>query len=134
MPIYCGEIPEAQRAAHVAKLFGARFIYIESFAFDTASSLSPDYDGGLWTFSGLCNGGFYMAPTAPKQFRVECANGFAGVLSADAFGIACCLYAYSLLSFSPDEEFAGLSGEQFHKLREFMLDHKEVAAIQGAID
>jgi len=134
MPINAGEIPEAQRAAHVAKLFGARFIYVESFVFDTASSLSPDYSGGHWSFTGLCNGGFYLAPTEPKQFRVICANGFEGDLSADAFGITCSLYAYSLLSFSADEAFGQVCGVHFHKLREYMLDHKEAAAILRAID
>jgi hypothetical protein len=134
MPVYCGEIPESQRASHAAKLFGARFVFMESFVFDTASSLSPDYNGGLWSFHGLCNGGFYMVPDAPKVFRVQCANGFDGVLSAEAFGITGCLYAYSLLSFSADPDFGALCAEHFHKLREYMLDHAEAAAIQRAID
>jgi antirestriction protein len=134
MPVHCGEIPENQRASFAAKLFGARFIFLESFVFDTASSLSPDYDGGLWAFNGLCNGGFDMVPTGPKEFRVQCANGFDGVLSAEAFGITCCLYAYSLLSFSPDEDFSALCAEHFHRLRAYMLDHAESAAIQRAID
>lgn len=134
MPIYCGEIPEAQRSSHAVKLFGARFIFLESFVFDTASSLSPDYDGGHWHFNGLCSGGFYMAPSEPKEFRVECANGFEGVLSADAFGIVCTLYAYSLLSFSPDAAFGSVCAEHFHKLRSYMRDHQEVAAIQRVTD
>ena len=134
MPIYCGGIPEAQRSAHAVKLFGARFIFLESFVFDTASSLSPDYDGGLWSFHGLCNGGFYMAPTGSKEFRVECANGFEGVLSADAFGIMCTLYAYSLLSFSADAAFGSVCAEHFHKLRAHMVEHAEAAAILRAVD
>ena len=134
MPINAGEIPEAQRAAHVAKLFGARFVYVESFVFDTASSLSPDYSGGYSKFIGLCNGGYYQVPTQPKEFRVICANGFEGVLSADAFGVTCSLDAYSLLSFSADEAFGQVCGEQFHSLRQYMLDHKEAAGILQAID
>lgn len=134
MTIHCGEIPEHLRASHFAKLFGARTIFVESFVFDTAASLSPNYDGGTWAFHGLCNGGFYMTPTEPREFNVECANGFAGALSADAFGIACCLYAYSYLSFSPDEEFGQCCAEHFHKLREFMLDHSERGSILRAID
>jgi len=134
MPIYCGEIPEAQRAALAAKLFGARFLFLESFVFDTASSLSSDYNGGHWNFNGLCNGGFYMAPSEPKKFHVECANGFEGMLSADAFGIMCTLYAYSLLSFSPDAAFGAVCAEHFHKLRSYMHDHKEAASIHRATD
>ena len=83
MPINAGEIPEAKGAAHAAKLFGARFIYFESHVFDTASSLSLDYSGGYWEFIGQCNGGFYLAPTEPKEFRVICANGYERDLSAD---------------------------------------------------
>ncbi len=134
MLIYCGEIPEKQRVSHVAKLFGARFVFLESFVFDTASSLSPDYEGGLWAFNGLCSGGFYLTPLPVKEFKVECANGFSGVLSGDAFGITCCLYAYSHLSFSPDPEFAATCAEHFHRLRAFMLDHSESANILAAID
>lgn len=132
--IYCGELPENQRASHAAKLFGPRFLLLESYCFDSASSLSPDYNGGHWTFHGLCNGGFWMSPTEPKQFRVECANGFEGVLSAEAFGITVTLYAYSLLSFSADPEFGQVCAEHFHKLREFMLDHPEASVILKAID
>lgn len=134
MSIYCGEIPEKQRASHVAKLFGARFVFFESFVFDTASGLSQDYDGGIWAFHGLCNGGFYLTPSPTKEFKVECANGFEGVLSGDAFGITCCLYAYSHLSFSPDPEFGATCAEHFHRLRAFMLDHSECANILAAID
>lgn len=134
MPIYCGELPENQRASYAHKVFGARFLMVESFMFDTASSLSHDYQGGHWVFNGLCNGGFYMAPAHPKEFRVECANGFEGVLSAVAFGITCALYAYSFLSFSPDPEFGAVCGEHFHKLREFALDHPEAESIFRAID
>ncbi len=134
MPIYCGEIPEGQRATHAAKLFGARFLFLESYVFDTASSLSSDYDGGHWRFYGLCNGGFYIAPSEPREFQVQCANGFEGVLSADAFGITCSLYAYSLLSFSPDAAFGEVCAEHFHRLREYMLDHRETSSILRAID
>lgn len=134
MPIYCGELPEGQRASYVARLFGPRFLMVESFAFDTASSLSPDYNGGHWAFYGTCDASFFMAPTEPKEFRVECANGFDGTLSSEAFGITVTLYAYSLLSFSADPDFGQTCAQHFHKLREFMLEHAEAASILKAID
>ena len=80
----------------------------------------------------LSNGGFIMCPESDKPFHVSCMNGYEGTLSADAFGITVCLYAYSNLSFS--EDLADVCGEQFHLLREFMFHHPEYQAILAAID
>jgi len=134
MIITSTRVRESQRAEQAGKLFGVRFLWIESYAFDTASSLSPEYDGGTWTFYAASNGAFFMTPTARDTFTVECANGFSGTLSAEAFGITCCLHAYSLLSFSPDERFAQTCAEQFHQLRELALEHLEATAIIRACD
>jgi hypothetical protein len=124
----------ASRAQHTGKLFGIRFPFIESFVYDTAGSLSDAYDGGYWDYLALSNGGFYMRPTAPSAFPVICDNGFSGVLSADAFGITACLYAYSLLSFSPDDAFVQRCVEHFHWLRNFATHHEEAASIFSATD
>jgi hypothetical protein len=75
-----------------------------------------------------------MAPATDRQFQVCCQNGFEGVLSADALGITACLYVYSHLSFSSQEVFAQTCAQQYHWLREYMLDHSEANAILGAID
>ena len=92
---------ETERIEYTAKLFGAHFpLRLEPFIFDMAGSLSRDYTGGYWNMYELSNGGFYMAPDEDRPFRVECMNGYEGTLSADAFGITVCLYAYSNLSFS----------------------------------
>lgn len=133
--IFSERLNDAQRLAHTAKLFGIRFpMYVESFVFDTAGSLCESYSGGFWHFYALSNGGFYMAPDQAEPFRVICANGFEGDLSADAFGIATCLYAFSHLSFSGNAEFAAICAQQYHWLRDFMMEHAEVRAILGAID
>lgn len=80
----------------------------------------------------LTNGGFYMAPESDTPFHVTCMNSYEGTLSADAFGITVCLYAYSNLSFSP--ELSDVCAEQFHLLREYMFEHPECQAILSAID
>jgi hypothetical protein len=132
--IFTERLNDSQRLAVPAKLFGIRFMYLESFVFDTASSLCESYDGGFWHFHALSNGSFYMAPDQAEPFHVICANGFEGDLSADAFGIAVCLYAYSHLSFSGDTDFAATCAQQYHWLRDFMMEHAEASAILGAID
>lgn len=126
---------DSRRMTYPAELFGIRFpIYVEACAFDAASSLSEDYDGGLWNFFTLSNGAFYMAPDCLSSFRLVCDKGFEGNLSADAFGINVGLYAYSLLSFSADVGFVETCAEQYHRLKEYMFKHKESRAILMAID
>lgn len=74
-----------------------------------------------------------MFPDSGELFRVSCENGFEGELSAEAFGIVCCLYAYSHLSFG-DGAFAETCAEHYHLLREWMLEHAETGVILQAID
>lgn len=133
MTIYRICLNETERLEYTASHFGDNFPFrIEPFIFDIGASLSRDYTGGLWIFYDLSNGGFYMAPKSDAPFHVSCMNGYEGTLSADAFGITACLYAYSNLSFS--EDLAEICGKQYHLLREYMLEHPEVKEIMTAID
>lgn len=135
-PIYREQLHQEQRGPHAAKLFGIRFpLMVEPYTFDSAGALSEDYKGGFWDFYILSNGGFYMAPTGRERFHVACANGFEGDLSADAFGITACLYAYSLLSFAAaDEKLVEECTRQYHWLREYAAQHTEAPAIWRATD
>ena len=127
-------VPESQRAILTADLFGAYFpLQLEPFVFSMASRLSEDYGGGYWLFYTLDNGGFYMAPDSAGQFQVVSENGYEGCMSADAFGIATCLFAYSNLSFASGQ-FAETCGEHYHLLREYMMDHAEEGVILAVID
>lgn len=133
--IYSDPVPENRRMDFINNLFGIDFpLRIEPTIYGIASRLSPDYGGGVWEFYALCNGGFYMAPRGVAQFKVTSENGFEGQLSADAFGLTVCLYAFSQLSFSKDDRFSELCASHFHRLRVFALDHKEAGAIFAAID
>jgi Antirestriction protein len=128
-------IPEEQRLSHTAKLFGAHFpLVLEPVVYGITNRMAEDYHGGYWNFYTLENAGFYMAPDCDQIFQVSCDNYFTGELSADALGITACLYAYSHLSFSKDTVFGRLMADHYHRLREFMMDHQEVAALLGATD
>lgn len=127
-------VPEEQRTNVTADLFGVYFpLQLEPFIFSMASRLSEDYGGGYWLFYTLDNGGFYMAPDSDGQFQVVSENGWEGFMSADAFGIAVCLFTYSNLSFGSGQ-FAETCAEQYHALREYMMDHAEARAILAATD
>jgi hypothetical protein len=132
--ISCQVVPEAERMAFVDRLFGINFpMRLEPTVFDMAGMLSSEYHGGYWQFYALSNDGFYMAPSSDANFDVYCENGFEGKLSADALGLAACLYGYSHLSFGGDT-FADLCGNQYHLAREFMFQHPEAKSILLAID
>jgi hypothetical protein len=128
-------VPEDQRLAVTAELFGAHFpLQIEPVIYGVTERMAEDYHGGYWQFYTLDNGGFYMAPNEDRAFTVCCDNYFIGELSADALGITACLYAFSHLSFSRDEGFGRVCAQHYHWLRAYMYDHPEVASILGAID
>ena len=124
-----------QRSAYVADLFGPHFpMQFEPHVFDAASLLSPDYHGGYWEFYDLSNGAFYMAPECDTPYRVICSNDFEGMLSGDALGLVACLYAYSHLSFIAMKPAATTYARMYHLLREFVMEHREVAQILRATD
>ncbi len=126
-------VAEEQRTDVTADRFGVYFpLQLEPFVFSMASRLSEDYGGGYWEFYTLRNGGFYMAPDSGR-FQVTSENGWEGCMSADAFGITTCLFAYSNLSFGSGQ-FAETCADQYHLLREYMMDHAEAGAILAATD
>lgn len=128
-------VPDAQRSDYVGQLFGVHFsMRLEPVIYDITSSMATEYKGGYWEFYRLSNGGFYMAPDTEDSFKVACQNYYQGVLSADALGIVACLYAYSHLSFTPNEALGRMYARHYHLLREYMFEHPEVKEILGAID
>jgi hypothetical protein len=127
-------VPESGRLSFVDKLFGISYVLrLEPTVFRMAETLAPDYKGAYWTFYAISNSGFYMGPRTDVVFNVCCPNGFEGKLSAEALGIAACLYTYSNLSFG-DDRLAQVCAQQYHLLRELMFEHAEVRAILAAID
>lgn len=127
-------VPDDQRTSFTGKLFGINFpMRLEPTVFCMAGRIAAEYHGGYWLFYALSNGGFYMAPQSDTVFAVSCENGFEGQLTADALGIAACLYSYSHLSFG-EGDFADTCANQYHFLREYMFGHPEVKEILRAID
>lgn len=128
-------VADQLRLQSTADLFGIRFpLNIEPAVYSFASQLAKQYKGGYWEFYSLSNGGFYMSPYSGKSYSVDCDNGFDGLLSAEAFGITVCLFAYSHLSFCSDQEFAKVCAEHYHLLRDFALENLESSNILSAID
>jgi hypothetical protein len=107
-------------------------LMVESAIYDFMAEHARAYRGGFWNFFELSNGGFYMAPVGQGTFDVHIeGNGFEGAMSADAAGIAACLFAFSHLSFRIQSDSLV---NHFYQLRAFALEHAEVSAILAAID
>ena len=128
-------LTESERIQYPAQLFGTFFpFHIEPVIYNMANYIAAEYNGGYWEMCRLNNGGFYMHPDSDTPYTVVCDNYYQGELSPDAFGITACLYTYSYLSFSDNEELAQIGATQYHLLRAFALEHPEVGATLAAID
>ena len=125
---------EEERVIFTSNLFGVQFLTVETMICRITERMAADYHGGYWHFYILSSGSFYMAPEGDQVYQVSCDNFFTGELSADALGIAACLYAFSHCSFSSNHDFGRICARQYHLLRMYMFDHPEVSAILGAID
>ena len=133
--IQCQKVADKYRIKHTANIFGIYFpLNFEPTVYNITSDIAQEYNGDYWEFYTLSNGGFYMAPHSDAIYEIACDNGYVGKLSADALGIAVCLYAYSHLSFSGSPVLAELCGNQYHLLRASMLEHGENSSILKAID
>lgn len=135
--VYPMPVPENRRVECASRRFGALFATrVEPAIYSWASALAPLYRGGYWSFFCLSNGGFYMAPAHESLFEVRAPNGFDGRLSADALGVAACMYAFSHGAFHRDEAGAGAEAcsRHFHLLRDLAIQHRERDAILSVID
>lgn len=129
------QVADDQRINHTANIFGVQFpLRIEPAVYSFTEMMVAEYNGGYWEFYALSNCGFYMTPDLNKTFQVSCENGFEGKLSGDALGITVCLYTYSHFSFSNNQKLAETCTQQYHWLRDFMLEHEEARTILQAGD
>jgi hypothetical protein len=104
----------------------------EALVFGWLDRLCIDYNGCMWDFYSLSNGGFYMAPINEKPFTIDVpTNGFSGEMSADAAGIVASLFALCDLANRVGED---KMINQYHWLRDFAIEHAESRLIMGAID
>ena len=126
-------VPEDRRMDFLPRLLSPAWLLRgENAIYDFMTQLSSDYGGGLWTFLERDGQPLYMAPDTDKQFKISWwGNGFEGEVSADAAGIIACLFAFSHLSMRFGSEHLA---EAFERLRDYVFEHPECAAILGATD
>lgn len=125
-------VPYSQSQAFLYNQLGMDWLRFEHGAYQVLSEATSGYEGGLWDFYSLSNGGFYIAPTGCPALHIQgMGNGFDGMLSANAAGIYATAMALSHLSFQTQSE---LPAQKFHLLRDFYVRHPEASALYRALD
>ena len=126
-------VPDGERIEFLPRLFGKRLFFVgEIRAFGFMDRLSPDYEGGFWTFYEQDGEPLFLAPTRSEPFRISWhGNGYEGAVSAEAAGIIVTLFTLSDLSMEfKDDRLA----EAYHRLLDHARRHSEAADIFAAID
>ena len=125
-------VPDELRLNVMPRYLGRHYLTGESFVYDWAARLCRSYEGGVWNFFTLSNGGFYMAPASMGRVHVRWhLNGYSDMMGADAFGIVVTLFALCHLA---EKTLDDTIIERYHQLREFATQHVEAANILRAID
>jgi hypothetical protein len=114
-------------------LWGDYYSMAEDKLFEVADMLC-DTDVGTWHNVALTNGGWFMLPAYEKEkMQVTSTNGWSGLMSPEAFGITCALFACSRLSFAGGE-FGALCSKRYYLLKAYAEEHAEAMEILRAID
>jgi hypothetical protein len=131
--IIANEVDDEQRLDFLPEFFGSNLMLVgENYTYNTLSKLSKDYNGGLWKFYKLSNGGFYMAPHMSRKLSVMVhGNYYEGEVSADAAGIIATLFTLCALCHQfPSDRYIDL----YDHLRDYVSFHPESSEIFRAID
>ncbi|MPW21757.1 antirestriction protein [Paraburkholderia sp. CNPSo 3157] len=131
-PIASAVVPDELRLNVLPRFLGCHYLAGESLLYDWAARLCRSYQGGLWHFFTLSNGGFYMAPADSARVHVRRhLNGYSDMMGADAFGITVTLFALCHLA---ERTLDDAIADRYHQLRVFATQHVEAANILRAID
>lgn len=129
-------VPDEERADFWPQYFGRipQWMLIEHRIFGWMDRFSDEYNGGIWSFYTLRNGGAFMAPDAEhddKWTLFNNMNGNSAEMSSEAAGIAVCLVEYSHHACRTE---CDVMTEHYYRLRDYALSHPESQTILAIID
>ena len=115
--------------------FGEVAPMVEHNVFSWMNFLSEDYDGGMWDYHELSNGGFYMTPPAGMYKVHQKGNMFCEVISVQLSGVIATYFSLYSLSLR-DYEDAELYYKYICLLNEYIdqLDPKSRKLVLSALD
>lgn len=127
-------VPDEERVAFWGRHFGQvrQWVFLEPQVFSWLDLWNTDYQGGIWEFHTLSNGGAFLTPPEQESYRLfNEHNGNDAELSPEATGIAVCLMAYSHHACRTNCE---VINEHYYRLRDYALAHPECSGIMRLID
>ena len=131
-------VPDDKRSQFLPRHCGKRHYKLCEMAVQSmARQLSEDYDDFehdyFWNYYELSNGGWHMGLDSDRTFHVVWppSNFFEGDMSADAFSITACLYAFSAMCGSREENEIFVPA--YRALRRYAAEHAERDLILAAI-
>lgn len=129
-------VPDELRIGFWPQHFGSipQWITLEPRIFAWMDRLCADYQGGIWRFSTLSNGGAFMAPESEhgKTWALfNSMNGNGAELTSEAAGMVACLMAYNHHACRTE---CDAMTEHYYLLRDYALNHPECSAIMHLID
>lgn len=103
---------------------------LEAAIFTVAGSFSDDYNGGQWKEKKIGDVTF-VYPDAEKDYSVHCStNYYDGKMDAVTFGAALCLKLANDLCWSLKGDDQRKMCDHFYKMRDSILDSKELNAVE----
>lgn len=126
-------VPDEKRLSFLPSKLGNSCVAFENIVYNLAREYCKDYDGGLWRFQELTNGGFYIWPDEGCAYDVlNWSNQWSGALTAKAFGVGLSLMALSRLT--QIENCPSSVYHIYHQLRDFMIEHPASGDLFGFTD
>ncbi|CDG98590.1 KlcA [Xenorhabdus bovienii str. puntauvense] len=143
MTIKATEVSFQNHLSCLKRLFGRHSFRGGEIVHDFAFMLLENYRSNVWQcdswkYYDLSCGGGYMAPITDKNFTIHVhGNGFSGMLSADAAGIAVTLFALNYFIWQAyeagDHELNHWLIERQEWLKYYANQHSESEKILGAV-
>ncbi|EHI7783784.1 antirestriction protein [Salmonella enterica] len=127
-------VPDEERIAFWGRRFGhvRQWAFLEPLVFSWLDLWSTGYQGGIWDFHILSNGGAFLTPPERESYTLfNEHNGNDAELSTEATGIAVCLMAWNHHACRTGCQAIS---EHYYHLRDYALAHPESNGILRIID
>ena len=134
--IKCEVVPNTNRMKFLPKHVGLFMTRLETSIYDWMVRLDKAYTGDYWEFYELDNGGFFLAPSEERDYKLCSINHNEEVISNISAGITVTLFALNSLMVIENisDSMQEILVNKYYALRDFASDCDEAAKIFSLID